>query len=104
MVIVFAAAAGLPILVIKAFGLGLKMLRLNRRGVAGPMFGKGRSGNFFPALDGIRESRHRAEQLEGVLRADVSEEFLAIMLLVAKDQRLVGRRRGGSQNFGSGAQ
>src|SRR6266496_4153425 len=44
--IFFAAAAALNVLVVKGLGLGLETVRLDSGGVAGPMFGEGSGGNF----------------------------------------------------------
>src|SRR6266568_72965 len=98
--IFFAAAAALNVLVVKGLGLGLEMVRLNGRGVARPMFCKGSGGNFVPALDRIGISRHSAEQVEELLLAHGGEEFLAIVLLVGEDQGPICRCWRSAQNFG----
>src|SRR5438552_2808677 len=100
MVVFWAYAAALNVLVVKGLGLGLEMVRLNGRRVAGPVLGKISGDNFAPALEGIGVSRLSAEQVEDLLCAHGGEEFLAIVFLVGEDQGPVGRRRRSSQNFG----
>src|SRR6266487_167174 len=53
MVIFPTHAAALNVLVVKGLGLGLEMVRLNGRRVAGPLLGKMSGDNFAPTLDRI---------------------------------------------------